>query len=413
MNQRELATRISDMERVLGQYSSPMLGSHYRATLPTGKSIRLLISLQGQDKINFSALNAIAHSEIGISSFELRSSYLPLFQDWGFVNVYDDYIEENIGTRDQILDRASDFWHSLDPHPVERLSINVFDMTARLPQTQDVTQTILDQYSGTECDSCLSHLRGSGLLDEFSYKDTAWFYSPEIFGENFEKVISYLSAQAEETRKKINELIGTVTEDQGIPLNALTSKYGEKMPNQVSGVGILYGYPLHIGDSSNTFYFTPDLRSRFEREGRGDKFEIIKPGVAHFQYAHKLAPSRTGRLKLNPSVLIDRLLTRGFAGDATAIGTDYELLVKKGLVKIESTGGNRYRFLLPDSREKIADLEAIRDAFDTKQIVPKIDFSSLGIQGKITTQDSLVYRSTNLIQSRKLAQQFAKEVFKL
>jgi len=413
MNKRELATRISDLERVLSQYRSPVLGSHYRATIPTGKAIRLLISLQGQGRINYATLNSIAHSEFGIPSFELKSSYLPLFTEWGFISVYDDYIEEEIDSREKILVRAADFWEEQDPHPVEKLSLNIYDMAAKRPQTQDVTQTILDQYVEADCDSCLSHLRGSGLVDTFSFKDTSWYYSPEVFGENYKDVISFLSSQTEDSRNNINDLISAVTEDQGVPYDILAGRYGAQLPNQVAGVGILYGYPLAIGSDENTFYFTPDLRSRFEREGRGDKFEIIKPGVAHFQYAHKLAALQTGRLRFNPSVLLDKLIEKGFAGDATAIGTDYELLVKKGLIKIEPTYANRYRFLLPDSREKIADLEAIRDAFDTKQIVPQIDFNTLGLRGKITTQDSLVHRSEYFIRNKKLAKQFVTEVFKL
>lgn len=411
MNRRELATRISDIERVLSQYSSPVLGSHYRATLPTGKAIRLLISLQGQDKVNSSTLNSIAHSEVGISPFELKSSYLPLFQDWGFIGIYDDYIIEDIKNRDDVLDRAVRFWEEQNPHPVEKLSVDLFDATAKMPQLQEKTQTILDQFTDPDCSSCLSHLKGAGLLDDFQYKETKWHYSPEIFGENYEKVISYLSVQTEDTRKDINNMVEVVNEDQGIPLDILLGKYGNKLPNQVAGVGVLYGYPLSIGNQQSTFYFTPELRSRFEREGRGDKFEIIKPGVAHFQYANKLAPKPTGRLRFNPSVLLDRLIERGYAGDATAIGTDYDLLVKKGLLKIEPTYSNRFKFLLPDSREKIADLEAIRDAFDNKPIVPQIDFTRMGLQGTITTQDSLVHRSKHFINTKKLAQQFATEVF--
>ena len=196
-----------------------------------------------------------------------------------------------------------------------------------------------------------------------------------------------------------------------MPYDNLAIKYNTNILDQVAGVGLLYGYPLKIGTSENVFFFTPDLRSRFEREGRGDKFEIIKPGISHFQFANKLAAPSTGRLSLNPSVILNRLIRDGYAGDATAIGTDYELLVKKGIVKIEHTSGSKYKFLLPDSREKIADLEAIRDAFESKQILPQIDFEKFGLRGKLESQDSLVYRSKRAIKERELAQQFCKDVF--
>jgi hypothetical protein len=87
--------------------------------------------------------------------------------------------------------------------------------------------------------------------------------------------------------------------------------------------------------------------------------------------------------------------------------------VKTGLVKIEPTHGTRYRFLLPDSKEKIADLEAIRDAFKEKWIVPKIDLSVMGIPGTVVPGDSIVYMSSKLIQGKELAREYAHEVFKL
>ena len=126
-----------------------------------------------------------------------------------------------------------------------------------------------------------------------------------------------------------------------------------------------------------------------------------------------MAKARTGRLKLNPCVFLNRLIENGFAGDATAIGTDYDLLVKKGLLKLEPTFASRYRLLLPDSREKIADLEAIRDAFESDQILPQIDFSDYGLKGKIFVNDSLVHRSRNFITGKPLAQEFVREIFKL
>jgi hypothetical protein len=107
------------------------------------------------------------------------------------------------------------------------------------------------------------------------------------------------------------------------------------------------------------------------------------------------------------------LIENGKAGNATAIGTDYDLLVKKGLVKIEPTSSSRYQFLLPASKEKIGDLEVIRDAFKDKWIVPKMDLSVMGIPGAVIPGDSIVYRSSKLIQSKELAREYVHEVFKL
>lgn len=173
------------------------------------------------------------------------------------------------------------------------------------------------------------------------------------------------------------------------------------------------GYPLNIGGNQEVFYFTPDLRNRFESEGRGDKFELAKTGISHFQFAQHLASYGTGRLKFNPSVILDKLIEKGKAGDATAIGTDYYLLVQKGLVKVEKLSGSRYQFLLPDSKEKIADLKVVRDAFEGKYVIPQIDFGSMGLPQGADPGDSIVYRARKSIEGKALARQFAEDVFKL
>lgn len=413
MDRRKIAVRATDLERVLDRYESPVLGSHFRATLPVGRITRLLVSLQGQDIVAMSALESIAHKEAGIASFELRKTYLPQFQEWGFVRVYDDKIEETIDSRGKILDKAGELWEQSNPNPVEKLSVELFDQAATAPRKKDTIQRLLDDYKADTSESALSHLSETNLVDQISDKDGTWFYSPEVFGENFPKTLSYLSNQSNEKRKQAYRLIDAVSGDQGIPHSSLTGMGDAGLTHQLSGAGLLMGYPLNAGGRQEVFYFTPDLRNRFESEGRGDKFELAKTGISHFQFAHRLAEGGTGRLKFNPSVFLGKLIEKGRAGNATAIGTDYYLLVQKGLVKIERSEGSKYRFLLPDSKEKIADLEIIRDAFEGRWPIPTIDFGRMGLPLGADPGDSIVYRSRKGIEAKSLARQFAREVFKL
>src|SRR2546425_6732273 len=123
MDRKKIAVRATDLERVLDRYESPVLGAHFRATLPVGRITRLLVSLQGQDVVGMPALESIAHKEAGIASFELEKTYLPLFQEWGFLRVYDNRIEETIDSRARILDKAGKLWEDSNPNPVEQLSV--------------------------------------------------------------------------------------------------------------------------------------------------------------------------------------------------------------------------------------------------------------------------------------------------
>jgi len=413
MDRKRLAVRVTDVERVLDNFESPVLGSSFRATLPTGRVVRLLISLQGQDVISMSALESIAFTQAHIASWELHKAYLPLFSEWGFARIYDKRIEENVKSRLDVLERAGKWWEESNPHQVEQLGVELFDRAAMSPVPTEAMNKILQKFDDNTCQNTLTHLKESSLIDKFEYKDVSWLYSPEIFGENYQNTIKYLENQDQERKKEVYSIVEKVMEDQGIPHDTLRKVANEKMINQMAGAGLILGYPVAFEGNAYPFYFTPDLRNRFEKEGRGDKFELIKSGVSHFQFAHRLANQTTGRLNFNPSIFLDRLIENGKAGNASAIGTDYDLLVNKGLVKIEPTTGSRYQFLLPASKEKIGDLEVIRDAFKDKWIVPRMDLSIMGIPGAVVPGDSIVYRSSKLIQSKELAREFVHEVFKL
>jgi hypothetical protein len=413
MDRKRLATRITDMGRVLDRFESPVLGSHFRVTLPISRIVRLLISIQGQDIIKRPVLESISHKEIGLTPLELHRTYLPLFQEWGFVRTYQDRIEETIKSRADVLERVGKWWEESDPHDTEKLGVELFDVTATAPRTKENVEKIINKFDEKIGKSAVAHLSGSGLVDKLSLSGADWYYSPEILGEDYKRAIKFISSRKEEERTKVYETVESVLRDQGIPHGSLMAKIAETKIDEIVGAGLLMGYPIIIGDISNIFYFTPDLRNRFDGEGRGDKFELIKTGVSHFQYAYHLANVTTGKLKFNPYVLLEKLIEKGEAGNATAISTDYGLLVQKGLVKIQPTFGTRSKFILPDSKEKIADLEAIRDVFKDRWVVPKIDFSSMGVPSNALAGDPLVYRSRRVMKGRELMKEFMQEVLKL
>ena len=116
MDRKQIAVRATDVGRVLDHYESPVLGTHFRATLPIGRIVRILVSLQGQDVVKMPVLESIAHKEVGITPLELHRTYLPLFQEGGFLRIYSDRIEETVKSREHMLKWAGELWEKLNPH---------------------------------------------------------------------------------------------------------------------------------------------------------------------------------------------------------------------------------------------------------------------------------------------------------
>ncbi len=415
MDSRRRAYRISELGRTLQDWDSPVLGDHFGNTITTSKIINILVAIQGQNVIKNSYLKSLSYSDCYLDYLSLKNTYLPLFQEWGFVEVYDDRIEELIKSRSHILDKAYEFWSKNDPHEAEQLAINIFDPLSLAPLRQDKIDSISGKFDIEIIKSAETHLYETGIIDNFPYKEESWYYSPEIFGEDYPNIIKYISNQTDDEKQNIYRLVDFLRSNQGMPEKTLMESFPGKMVGQLASSGITNAYPIIIDVNDCKFFFTQDIRNSFEVKGKGDQYDLIKLGISHFRYAHHLATTSTGRLNLSPHVFLNHLIEKGRSkSPATAIGRDYNLMVKRGLIRIEKAdASNRYYMLLPDSKEKIADLEAIRDAFEYQEIVPASDAEIANSLPNAQEGDSLQYRSRAFVKNRELSQQFIKDIYLL
>lgn len=148
-----------------------------------------------------------------------------MFQDWGFIDIYKDRIELPTKSRGEILDRAGNFWLKSDPHPAEKLSIDLFDNLALAPRPKDIIDNISGKFDEIDVSSAKNHLSTANLIDFFSYKDDTWYYSPEVFGENYERTIKFISNQPTDMQKSIYNLVDDLRSSQGLPEDMLVGKY--------------------------------------------------------------------------------------------------------------------------------------------------------------------------------------------
>jgi hypothetical protein len=75
-----------------------------------------------------------------------------------------------------------------------------------------------------------------------------------------------------------------------------------------------------------------------------EALHLRKLFVAHILFGHEQATLEGGQIR-DPTILVNRLLERGWVGPATNIGTDYHLLEASGVVRVEPYGDTGRAFL--------------------------------------------------------------------
>ena len=131
-------------------------------------------------------------------------------------------------------------------------------------------------------------------------------------------------------------------DNPGNPLPVVSQVLGTKDDtlHLLSKYGLLEPLKLEVQGDNKEYLFSPN--STMERDDK-DHFDLVKMTLANFRFGEYY--SKKTRL-YNLHLFFGRLLDRGYAGSAEAIGTDYHNLEKNGIVRVEKIDTNNYRFWL-------------------------------------------------------------------
>lgn len=233
---------------------------------------------------------------------------------------------------------------------------------------------------------------GNKVLIPFQYNSEAFLISHRLYKDEkkFRMALEILKEQ------KLENIVEFLQNNPGNPLPVVSQRLNTKENSLylLSKYGILEPIKLEVQGDAKEYLFSPT--STLSREDK-DHFDLVKMTLANFRFGEYYS-KKTRLWSLDK--FFTKMLDRGFAGSAEAIGTDYQNLENK-VVKVQKIGGTNYRFWLL-KRDVIEDAHNIMRG--------EIPIHSTKSVGNLTDIN-------NLIQTRRqidveLARASEKEVLK-
>lgn len=337
----------------------------FEATVLAGKAADLLGRLRGLQAYSSSHVAPLA-KESGITTHELRGILIPALESLKVLQVERDsasrvrQIQALVLGEDDVMAQAARIWDHFDPDPAERGAILCLRDVASLPRTEEELLATCRAANLSERESRVGlELAEAHALVKRTHVadfDEDFLYNDFLWGEDIQRTTKALATLPRQLREGIASLLDELHKNEGRPLKAIESVSADVVELAVANGLVERAEITTATGSTGSFHFTPRFKG-FGVSGADvpDVLDQIRLVVASFGFATHYA-----RYKLrDPEVFLESLIDRGYAGNATPIGTDYGALEKQKIVDVQqvSSGSSYYQFiaLKKDSLEAALD----------------------------------------------------------
>lgn len=327
-----------DLSRAHKGFNDLSLYSELNQIVLLGKEIDLLETLRRQenpeeDSFNIPKRQVVYYgSAIGIEPVVLEQISLLNLENQGLIEKNDGNIEVKFKDSKKIFEYGiSQINDKFEFKDKNLLNLIVNGMTKPIPQS-DFDNVILKfpQYLRS---SLGDYLIKTKLLQPIQAKDTLFYSSPKLYKheDSFRRLLEY------NEDNKISDALEFLCNNPGIPLDSISPNYlNNQLLKGLTVAGALDSITLNVDGVQRSYLIPSNLNSnRYDN----DNLDQVKKTLANFRFAE-----RYSKFKLTDLTrFFESLLERGFAGDATPIGTDYRNLELAGILKVERTHGDYHR----------------------------------------------------------------------
>jgi len=302
-------------------------------------------------------------STIGILPSRLKWVIIPTLERFGVIDALKDNsgnirkLEENVPSEDEILKITHEIWEKeASAKDVEKVSVQSLEQCSLMPRTYEEIQIELENegFSQTDISLALELQEGFEILKKAKVDNQFLVFSPYVWGENASKILHYISRLDNESKNYIKEVLDRVAQNQALPLDAI-----KNFPNDLISAARKTGLldicqVLTRRGVQKEFCFTPRMWGSLGSRVVPDIYDDVKLFLSCVSFGRHY--SSISRIKY-PIELVEALIQRGKVGPATAIGTDFILLEKHGIVEVKKDPhyiGRYNMYLVKDDVAKTA-----------------------------------------------------------
>lgn len=334
----------------LQDFVSPNL-SYYDATITAGQCGQLMSRLRKLEIVEYDKLRALA-ADLSILPSQLNAVVLPNLEKAGIVNSFKDgsgkieKITENVPTIDAIFPIVTEIWKSHDANEIEMATIEGQEISSHIPLPESEFSGALASVgiSPKNLDIALDLQSSFNILGKVGEAKETLVYSEYSWGEVMKKGGKWMSKLEGSQRFELEQLISRIGTEQGLP--EVSVNYSSDTFRAAKNAGLVRSCTIRTstGDMKD-FVFTPSVGEIFS-----DENDEVKAFLASLRYGENYA--HTSKI-ISPLWIVNALIERSehTIGPATDIGTDYVLLEKAGIVKVERanpTSDRHYMTLIKD-----------------------------------------------------------------
>ncbi|MGD2434060.1 hypothetical protein ACP8H3_08865 [Bacillus velezensis] len=238
---------------------------------------------------------------------------------------------------------TSDFFEYLNPSNIERIAIESLDETKRIPLLENELFTHLEKQGFSEEDISISCFiqEQFKLVQKLSNGEEAIFSNEYVWGHNHDKIAYTISKLNMADKEEVKGLISIIQSKQGLPAEFLQINNSDLI-QIVKNVGMLN--PTTISTKrgiQKEFIFSSDLDTTNFYDN--DILDDVKLLLAAIRFGQNY--TEYSKIK-DPIEFLDALINRDRVGPHSANATDYILLERRGIVKVEPSHIHKDRYFL-------------------------------------------------------------------
>lgn len=335
----------------LARLDKPLIHNALPNVYLVGKEVDILESIRRTDNIHEMDIKLINWHGMALNiNLSLMRFIIQAFQTYGMIEIEND---ERVTLCFTNTEEVYKYGLNRMKELLTEKEIALIDYligTWKKPLPADELYKIINLFDKPFRELLESFFIENNILKPFYYKNESNFVSPRIYKNenNFRTAYEILEDN------KLSNITDFLIDNPGNPFNVVQrhTKTSANVLDILNQSGIIDPLKLNVKGDEKAYLFSTDLLS--DRKDQ-DHFDLVKMTLANFRYGQYYSKISTLR-RLDD--FLSSLLDRGFAGRATAIGTDYKNLEIAGIVKVRDVVGGLCRFWLL-KRDVIEDARSV------------------------------------------------------